>query len=281
MAILSEQNSGNSEWVPLEKTLIRSALRFAAVAVVLLDGLPIPASAEMRLGTTLTVGLGGDPDVAIDSRGRLHAAYARDGRVYYRLVADNVIGDEIVAGAGIDPLSGEDPQIAVDSKNRPHIVFANGKYAYWEDKVFTEPIQPVIGLRSKPRIAADFAGRAHITVQHGAEPREIRRVVLQQGAALGPVFRAGDGNNGGVAVHSRGTTHLTWRAGRTTFYNTYHPRQGGSRPVPVNQDSSDSSWITVDSRDDSVRIVNTKAGGGGLLSISKEWRMGTDPVIRC
>ncbi len=232
----------------------RSALRLVSLAALAALAALAPVLAQ-DLGPRVSMGPGNDPDVAVDSTGRLHLVYERGGSTYYRtLDYPETVGDEVLIGAG------GDPQVALDSRDEPHVAMGALEYARWNGAGFTAPLHLMDAWR-KPRLAIDSQDRVHVTVSRLDAPRVVL-LVLANGVVIAGPDPVGDDNNGAVDVDGADTAQLTWRAS-SVYHNTYTVGGGAGGSTELHR-SSDFSWIAVDLRDDSLHVVNTVAWGEGI-----------------
>jgi hypothetical protein len=208
----------------------------------------------MELGELIVVCDGEDPDVAMDSEGHLHLVYVRGGDTWYReLVLPGDLGTEILVG------DGDDPQVALDTAGLPHVVMGALSYGRWNGAGFDT--QVLTGAWRKPRLAVDSQDRVHATVSRDASPRIILFVLQGGEVQAGPV-EVGEDNNGAIDFDSQDLAHITWRDG-SVFYTTWGLAAGAGEVTELHP-SSDFSWVAVDTRDDSLHVVNTVRSGEGI-----------------
>ena len=219
------------------------------------------------LGPGMSMGEGKDPDVAVDSLGHLHVVYSRDHSTYYRkVVYPSDPGTEILVGGG------SDPQVVVDSLDRPHVVMGAVSYSRWTGSGFAAPMNIFSGWR-KPRIAVDGLDRVYITISRQVpETERVLLFVVEDGTVIVDSQVVGHDNNGAVDCDSNNTAHITWRDGRVGY--TSYSIEAGIGISQMLHPSSDFSWCAVDLRDNSVYVVNTVRGGGGIhyrFLVGEDW----------
>ena len=208
----------------------------------------------MELGELVVVCDGEDPDVAVDTQGHLHVVYERDGDTWYReVVYPADLGTEIRVG------DGDDPQVVVDGNGQPHVVMGALSYGRWNGTGFDT--QQLIEAWRKPRLAVDSQNRIHVTVSRDPSPRIIL-FVLEGGAVVTGPVEVGEDNNGAIDFDSQDLAHLTWRDS-SVYYTTYSVEAGAGEVTQLHG-SSDFSWIAVDTRDDTLHVVNTVRNGEGI-----------------
>ncbi len=208
----------------------------------------------MELGELVVVCDGEDPDVVMDVDGRLHVVYERDGDTWYRVLTyPGDLGTEIRVG------DGDDPQVVVDSASQPHVVMGALSYARWNGTGFDE--LPLVDAWRKPRLAVDSQNRIYATISRDPSPRIIL-FVLQGGAVLAGPIEVGEDNNGGIDFDSQDLAHITWRDS-SVYYTTFGLEAGVGETTQLHG-SSDFSWIAVDTRDDTLHVVNTVRHGEGI-----------------
>ena len=208
----------------------------------------------MELGELVVVCDGEDPDVAVDSQGHLHLVYTRGGDTWYReVVLPGDLGTEFLVG------DGGDPQVALDGAGMAHVVMGALSYGRWNGAGFDT--QVLTAAWRKPRLAVDGQDRIHATVSRDPSPRIIL-FVLQGGELQAGPIEVGEDNNGGIDFDSQDLAHITWRDG--SVYHTTWSLDGGAGEATLLHPSSDFSWVAVDTRDDSLHVVNTVREGEGL-----------------
>jgi hypothetical protein len=208
----------------------------------------------MELGELAVVCDGEDPDVALDAAGHLHVVYVRGGDTWYReVVLPGDLGTEILVG------DGQDPQVALDGAGLPHVVMGALSYGRWNGAGFDT--QVLTEAWRKPRLAVDSEDRVHATVSRDPSPR-IVMFVLEGGEVQEGPIEVGEDNNGAIDFDSQDMGQITWRDG--SVHHTTWSVVTGVGPTTELHASSDFSWVAVDTRDDSVHVVNTVRSGEGI-----------------
>jgi hypothetical protein len=208
----------------------------------------------MALAELVVVCDGEDPDVAVDAEGHLHVVYERDGETWYReVVYPDDTGSEIHVG------DGDDPQVVVDGNGMPHVVMGALSYGRWNGSGFTA--QQLTDAWRKPRLAVDGQNRIFATVSRDPSPRVILFELFGGAVTAGPI-EVGEDNNGAIDCDSADGLHLTWRD-YAVYHAPYDPATGAGEATQLHG-SSDFSWIAVDTRDDSLHVVNTVRYGEGI-----------------
>jgi FG-GAP-like repeat len=213
------------------------------------------------LGPILTVAEGSDPDVAVDWNFNLHIVYEKPGGVYYKklhyFTNTELIGETFVG-------AGNNPQVAVDSANFPHVVMGAVDYARWGNGAFS--VATAFAAWRKPRIAIDRDDRVYVgAIEYIAPnaPERAKAVVFQDGAPLTSTILVGNDNIGGMDFDSTDRLHLSWRQ-QGVYHSVFNFGDAQATWEWVKGNDSDFSWLAVDSRDDSVHIVNTRAQAAGI-----------------
>ncbi len=216
------------------------------------------------LGPIVTVAIGSDPDIAVDSGGSLHIAYVRGGYTYYRKVfapyTSKIVGAEYFVGYG------GNPQITVDSKGNPHVVFGQAQYSFLSGSKFTKSVKAFAGWR-KNLIAVDSKDRVYVLADR-YRPRDVSVRVYKDGIPISGRHTVGTDNPGGVAVDASDTLHITWR-NSATYYNTYSLAKGKGVTKLIIPSSGDFSWCSVNPRTNSIHAVATKGFAKGIVYTSK------------
>ncbi len=240
-----------------------------------------PPRDPFAAGPKMYLDSGDDPDVAVDFDGNLHLVYERDGSTFYRkALYPYDAGEENLVGKG------GDPQVAVDSSGNPHVVFGALQYAHWTGAGFAPPANLFNGWR-KPRIAIGPQDTVFATVSRNVDKNIEDRVILfiiKSGIVQAGPVPVGNDNNGGLDCDGAGTLHLTWRSS-SVYHNSYTETAGLGAHTQLHP-SSDFSWIAVDLRDDSLHVVNTIKGGGGIhyryrgpAEWSEPWVLAVEQVV--
>ena len=257
----TERRAAHTTGETMKKVLTRAALM--TLAVVLAGGLFAGSSfaGATDLGPTIYIAEGYDPDVCVDADGDVHVVYVRNWVTYYVKITgdytDRDISPEYAVGYGINP------QVAVDSNDDPHVIFGKADYAYWTGNGFSSQVRAFDAWR-KNLIAIDSQDRVYLLADIYS-PRSMVCKVYQNGAELTtyPVH-VGNDNPGGVDVDDNDTLHLTWRKSGTHYYNTYNYITGTPGSVPLQGNTSDFSWCTVDPEDQSIHYFGTVAYANGI-----------------